>query len=171
MNGPETIASLEEFLAHALTLEREAWERYQELADVMVVHNNTRLADLFQRLAGFSEQHAGEVSQHAAGLTLPQIQPWEFKWIDAEGPETGGHDGTHYLMTPLEALRYALHNEIRGRDYYALVAGRSPNEAVRPLAAEFAAEETEHVRLLEDWIARTPATEPLDDLDPPHEPG
>ena len=54
------------------------------------------------------------------------------------------------------ALRYSLDNELRGLDYYSTVGQNTSDDEVRRLAAEFAAEETEHVQALEDWLARTP---------------
>jgi rubrerythrin len=77
-----------------------------------------------------------------------------------------------YLMTTVQALNLALHNEIRGRDFYAHVAMSSPNPDVRHLAGEMAEEESEHVDLLKDWLAKESHSEapaPLD-LDPPNMP-
>lgn len=78
----------------------------------------------------------------------------------------------NYLMTPHQALELALHNEIRGRDFYARVAKESPDAEVRSTAAELVEEEDGHVQLLQQWIARaglqTPT--PPEDLDPPNMP-
>jgi rubrerythrin len=75
-------------------------------------------------------------------------------------------------MTALQALELALHNEMRGRDFYAHVAMSSPNPDVRRLAGEMAEEESEHVDLLKDWLAKeTHSQEPAPlDLDPPNIP-
>ena len=71
-------------------------------------------------------------------------------------------------MTPRQALGLALHNEIRGRDFYSQVAAESPDQSVRLIAREMAEEESGHVRQLEHWIARmSDAAEVApDDLDP-----
>ena len=164
------IESLEEFLVHAITLERESVERYEELADSMEVHNNPAVSALFHKLAHYGELHADEIEQHAAGMELQQIPPWEFKWSAPESPESGPMDEIDYMMDQRRALEFALRNEVRGRDFYALVAETSTHTEVRRLAAEFAAEEDEHVTLLEAWIARLgkgPAGPPVD-LDPPN---
>ncbi len=172
MSGPETIASVEEFLAHAYTLEQESVDRYEELADVMEVHNNHDIAALFRKFAGFGRKHASEVMRLARGRHLPRLQPWEFKWLDAEGPETSNVFDVHYLMTPMHALQVALDNEQSGCDYYALIARTSVNAEVRTLAQEFAAEEAQHVSMLQRWIADTePAAADWDeDPDPPQMP-
>ncbi len=167
--GP--IASLPEFLAHAILLERESVERYEELADSMETHNNPEVARLFRKLARFGQLHAHEVEQHAAGMELPQIPPWDFKWSTPEAPESGTMEGVHYLMGTREALEFALHNETMGRDFYAHVAETSPDPEVRRLAAEFADEETEHVGILKEWLVNLGDDQrPLEDLDPPNIP-
>lgn len=167
--APDT---LELFFAHATTLEDESVERYQELADTMRVHNNDELANLFEKLAGYGEHHAAEIRQESEGLTLPILKPWEFRWVDAESPETAGFGDAHYLMTPYHALTFARENEQRGQQYYASVAEKSPHSEVARLAAEFALEEAEHVSLLDQWLSKVPP--PGDDwdteLDPANQP-
>ncbi len=171
--GP-TIASVSELLVHALELEHESAERYRQLAETMTVHHNTEVAQLFRRMADMSDAHASEVTARAEGLLLPEIAPWDFKWSCPDSPESHCPDEVEvsYLMTPQQALQLALHNEIRGRDFYAHVASCSPAPQVRAIAGEMADEESEHVVLLKDWIARegVTAAEPPADLDPPNMP-
>lgn len=169
---PAVIDNLPEFLLHAITLERESVDRYEELAESMAVHNNPGMAELFHKLAHFGRLHASEIEQHAAALVLPDIAPWNFKWSTPEGPESGTRDGVHYLMDQREALEHALYNETQGRDFYASVASSSPDEEVRELAAQFSREESEHVAILESWLTRLAPqnTRRLEDLDPPNSP-
>ncbi len=157
------------FLAHAIALEDEAAERYDELADAMEVHNNRDVADLFRKLAGFSRLHGQEVRERAAGVELPHLKPWEFSWSATGGPESASIDQTHYMMTPYHCIHLALLNERRGHVYYADQAYRSEDAEVRRLAQEFANEEAEHVTLLEKWAATLspPDDNWDDDLDPP----
>jgi rubrerythrin len=167
-----SITSVGEFLVHALELEIESVERYQELADSMEVHHNPDVAALFQKLSDYSALHAEEVKQRTQGMVLPEISPWDFKWSTPEGPETAGMSEANYMMNPAQVLQLALHNEIRGRDFYAEVAADSPDPQVRRIAAEMVEEEDEHVELLKQWIAREGATAaaPPEDLDPPNMP-
>ena len=164
------IDTLPEFLLHAIVLERESVERYEELADSMEIHNNPEIARLFRKLAGFGEMHAQEIEQHAEGMELPQLPPWDFKWITPESPEAGDMDEVHYLMDRGTALEFAIHNETRGRDFYAHVAATSSSEEVRRLAAEFTQEENWHVDMLKAWIRNLadPDNLPPEDLDPPN---
>jgi rubrerythrin len=169
------IETVDEFLVHALELEQESAERYHQLAQSMEIHHNHEVAELFEHLAIISEEHARDVEERAVGLILPNIAPWEFKWNCPGSPESQCLEfEANYLMTALEALTLALHNEIRGRDFYAHVAMSSPHPAVRHLAGEMEEEEDEHVDLLKDWFvkeshscSRGPA--PVD-LDPPNTP-
>ena len=168
----QSIESLAEFLAHALELEVESAERYRELAENMQVHNNLEVAELFEQLAGYGDAHGAEVQERAAGLELPYISPWDFKWSCPEAPEAPCMEDAHYLMTKCQALELALHNEIRGRDFYAQVAERSSDPAVRQAAAEMAAEEDTHVAMLLAWVEREAcaAESRPPDLDPPNMP-
>jgi len=172
MSEQVTISTLGEFLAHALELEQESVERYRELADSMEVHNNLEVAELFRQLAEYSQIHAREVQERTRGLEIPTIAPWEFKWNCPESPEAPCMEEVNYLMTPRQALELALHNEVRGRDFYAQVAKHGSDAEVRQAAAELVEEEDGHVRLLQEWIARaaSPADAPQDDLDPPNMP-
>lgn len=164
------IRSVAEFLAHALELEMEAVDRYRELADSMELHNNLEVADLFRGQAERGIRHTEAILTRAQGLHLPPISPWDFKW-DGPSPEVLGMDLVNYLMDAHQALALALHNETRGRDFYAQVATGSPDPAVRAIAYELVAEEDAHVRTLADWLAALgPVPDPLEDLDPPNRP-
>ncbi|MEM9303054.1 MAG: ferritin family protein, partial [Pseudomonadota bacterium] len=120
------------------------------------------------RLAVFGDLHADEVAEHAENLTLPKLAPWEYRWPDPEGPETQPYEHGHYQLTVPEALAYAHQNESRGKAFYELVAQETQSAVVKELAEEFVEEEAEHVRLLEEWIARTPAESVGEDPDPPN---
>ena len=168
---PGPIESVAEFLIHALELEHESAERYLELAQSMEMHHNTQVAHLFRQLAEMSEAHARQVQDQAAGVALPQIPPWGFKWRCPGSPEVDcGHAKISYLMTAVEVLEVALLNETRSRDFYAWVAVGSPDPEVRALAASMAAEESGHVLLLDAWIndETQRVTPPSEDLDPPN---
>jgi rubrerythrin len=157
------------FLAHAVALEAEAAERYDELADAMEVHNNRQVAAMFRKQAHYSRLHLAEVTETAKGVALPKLKPWEFQWRTPEGPESAPVERTHYLMTPYHCIHMALQNERRGHQYYAEMARDATDPEVRRLAEEFAAEEAGHVALLEQMALSVKEPEPDwdQDLDPP----
>lgn len=159
------------FLLHAVVLEDEAASRYDELAETMEVHHNDEVAKLFRQMAGYSRLHLAEATElaarHAGGL--PDLKPWELEWPGSESPESAPLEESHYLMTPHHALELALLAERAAHGFYANVAQRSPDAHIRNLAAEFAAEEAEHVEALEQWLERYPPPPRAwdEDLDPP----
>jgi rubrerythrin len=159
------IASVAELLAHALELEYASQAHYEQLADSMAVHHNVDVADLFRRLAALSGQHAEDVAKHAGDMTLPRIPPWAFKWecLDAN---------VSYQMSTTEAIAVALHNERRGHAYYLHVAASATDAEARRLASTMAAEEAQHVALLESMLTAAGGSQRSapEDLDPPHIP-
>ncbi|MDV7339405.1 ferritin family protein [Terasakiella sp. A23] len=163
------IGSVEELLAHSLTMETEAADRYREIADSMETHNNPEVAKLFNLLAGYADKHAAEMQELAQGRDLPHIAPWDFVWEDGDSPEAADTFQTHYKMTPYHVLQLALKVEQGAHDFYSKISKDSTNEDVIKMAAEFADEEQEHVELLNEWVGRYPEPDKNwdEDLDPP----
>ena len=166
------MTDLPTFLAYSVVMEEEAAERHDELADVMEVHNNPDVAATFRKLAYYSRLHAQEIREQSADLDLPKLAPWDFEWEGGEPPETADADEVHYLMNRAQALRLAMQNEQRAHDFYAAISRDAPDAEVRKLAAEFAAEEREHLDLLIAWREKIPESEDemLVDDDPAHMP-
>ncbi len=160
------------FFAHALMLEQEAAEWLQEIAGMMQVHNNAELHKLFSELAEDSVQHGQEIEKLCAGMSLPEIKPWQYGWPDAHSPEAAGHHDLHYLMSEKEALQLVLANEQKAQDFYRDVQDKASDARVRAYARQFAEEEGEHIALIEQRIASGSETEQhwFDDIDPPHMP-
>ncbi len=155
MSMAQKIPDLDTFLVYSITLEEEAAERHDELADMMGVHNNPEVAATFRKLAHYSRLHAQEIRDHARGRELPVIAPWDFGWENMEGPETGDISGVNYLMNNAQALQLAMGNERRAFDFYHQIACESQVPEVAAMAAEFAAEEREHLGLLQAWMDKT----------------
>ncbi len=146
------IDSVETFLALSLLLEYESADRLKELAKAMREQQADALAELLDRLAGYSRKHAEEIHERAEGRVLPELATTDFAWEGPEGPETTAFEAVNAGMSREEMLQVALNNEIRGQEFYTRISLESPNAAVRELAAEFAGEENEHVMLLQQWI-------------------
>ena len=162
------VASASEFMAHAYAMEAEAAERYAEFADSMEVHNNREVAELFRKLSRIEQLHADQILEQMGWKQSP-VSSADVRWKGAEGPETADPTELHYLMLPYHALQIALHNEKRARDFFAHLAKVTTNAGVRKGALEMEEDETEHVRLIEDWLKRTPVPDSnwAADLDPP----
>lgn len=146
--------TLPEFLAHALALEKEAAERYLELADMMESYRNDGVSSVFRDMHRFSLLHHDEIKERAGDIPLPELRSWQYRWRTP--PEVGGEEGFDYTMEPYQALRYARENELRAMEYYLSVASTAQDAELARLASEFADEETAHVAALDNWIAKTP---------------
>lgn len=164
------MSELQQFLSHAVALETDAAERYDELCRSMDVHHNAEIAQLFERMAHYSRLHRDEARERAdrAGGVLA-IDPWSFEWGGGESPESAATEAMHYRMSAREALAVALAAERSAHAFYAGVAATTQDSAVRALAEEFAEEELGHAVEIERWIERLPAEpeDALGDLDPP----
>ena len=164
--GPGVIGSVTELLAHAHALESEAAERYADLAAQMDSHNNAELAALFRQMAAIEAKHVAKVDSLAGGRALPSMAAWDYQWPAAEAPETAPFSGAHYRMTAHQALSLMLDCETRAVDFFARAAASAEDAAVKAMAEDLAAEEREHVALLQAWLARTPAPPKGWDTDP-----
>lgn len=162
--------NLDELMAAAYALELEASERYAEFADAMATHNNRELAELFRKLARIEHDHGEEILARMGWTVPPRAPVGGWRWEAGEGPETGDHADLHYLMSPHHALAIARRNEARAEEFFKRIAARMPNAALKRAALEFAHEEAEHVRIVDEWLARTPAPAEdwTEDLDPPN---
>ena len=155
-----------EFMARAYVMEVDASERYADFADQMEVHNNLEVAQLFRKLSRIEGLHAKRILQEMGWKKPPQAPP-EWRWDEAEPPETAAVTDLHYLMQPWHALEIALKNERRAERFFARIVRSSKTPAmVKKVAAEMADEEREHVRLIRDWMKRVPKPGPGWDRDP-----
>jgi rubrerythrin len=153
----EPIRSAVELYAHAIAFEREAAERYAEFAQRMNDLGEEAVAAVFGRLAGLEAEHLGALERRTAGLALPRLETDEYRWLDAGAPETAARELVYRLMTPHNALAIALGAERRAQAFFEHVVTGAEDPALRALAREMAADEREHVAMIEELLARTPA--------------
>lgn len=161
-----SITTVSELLAHAKAIEEEAMDRYRELAGQMDIHHNPDVADLFRRMADIESKHVQRIIDRAGDTDLPHMAPWDYQWQGGEAPEAVTNTDVHYLMTPHHALQLALRAEKRSFDFFARVVESTEPGAVQDLARELMNEESEHIRLMEEWIAKTPKPDDGWDEDP-----
>lgn len=166
MNTEPAPKDLPELMAQAYALEREAVDRYGELADVLATHNNSEVAAMFRRLASQEALHANEILRTMGWTKAPPPPPLP------EAPEAPAFEEAHYLMQPWHALRIALDAEQRAHNFFAALARSCTREDMRHAAEQLQADEREHIALLQDWMKRVPEPPPGwdDDPDPPRYP-
>lgn len=162
---PQSPSSTAGFIAYAYAMEAEAAERYAEFADAMEVHNNREVAELFRKLSRIEQLHADRILEQTGWKKSP-VAVAGYRWEGLEGPETADSTELHYLMQPYHALQIALHNEKRARDYFAGLARKATNAGVRKAALEMERDEAGHVRLIEEWLKRTPVPDANWEADP-----
>jgi rubrerythrin len=149
-------------------MEKEASQRYSDLADAMEMHNNREAAAMFRKLAGIERKHATRIMSEMGWTDAsmpPSAQPG---WTEFEAPETTPGDEVHYLMQPYHAMQIALVNEQRAQRFFAQLARTATVEAVSTAARELEAEEREHVKLVRAWMKKLPKPDRYwaDDPDP-----
>ena len=150
------IQSPAELYAHAIAIEREAAERYSELAERMDDEGRDELARVFGELARLEAEHLDTLERRTAGLALPEIPADRYRWLEHGAPETAPHDLVFRLMTPRQALAIALDAELRAQAFFEHVCVSAPDPALRALAREMAAEERSHVDLVSRMFESTP---------------
>ena len=166
--GAATPDSIEAFMAQALAMEREAAQRYAELADTMEMHNNREVAVLFRKMSVIEGKHAEQIKAEMGWTEDPPV-PNAPAWQGFEAAETVPTEDLHYLMTPYHALQLALAAEQRAESFFAHLASIASTEPVRKAALELQAEEHEHVELIQAWMAKVPQPDKdwAHDPDPP----
>jgi rubrerythrin len=156
MTSAPAVRSPNELYAHALAIEREAAERYAELAQRMDDLGNDDVAQLFRRLAVFEAEHLDTLERRTSGVDVPKIAPGEYAWMDAGAPETVARELVFRLLTPRHALGIALEAERRAQQFFAEVKATASDPALRALAQEMAMEEAGHIAMVEQALAKTP---------------
>lgn len=150
---PTCDMSLEELLLHALIMEREAVQRYKQLARMMECVGNTKVAKIFTKMSRIEAKHVAKIEDQIGEHALPILTPSEFRWRGTESPENADSSRVYQLMTPTQAMRLALDCEKHAFDFFDDVVEDCTDEYVREVAAEFAAEEKQHVAWVQEWLA------------------
>ncbi len=168
MSGDQPVVpeTLDAFMLQALSIEREAVARYDELADMMETHNNGEVGALFRKMAEYEARHVEQILATMRWTGDVASPAWSRPWPAFESPEAVPIDEIHYLMQPWHALQLALAAERRARDYFSEVAARASDDAVRRAALQMRDEEAEHVALVQAWLERVPRPDKDWSMDP-----
>jgi rubrerythrin len=153
--------SVEEFLAYAIHLEREAADRFGQLADAMESCGNGEVSKLFRQLAGYSRMHLAEAQMRAGFRDIPVMKPDDFLWPDLESPETAAIWAADPFIGREQALEIALDAETASFEFYKSIRDTTNDPEIKMLAKEFVEEESEHVAELQRWIAAHRARQAL----------
>ena len=151
------IKSSAELYAHAIAIEREAAARYFEFAERMSDLGNESVAEIFATLATLEAEHLVELLERTADMALPELAAHEYRWLGGSGPETVDRELVYRMMTPRHALEIALLAENRAAAFFETVILTADDAMLRALACEMAADEADHVAMLEKLLETTPS--------------
>lgn len=143
------IQTLEEFLAHAIAIEREATERYREFELHYARRGDAVLSGLCGNLATMEGEHLEELRLRSQGLALPAIADHEYRWLDGASPEAPARTLFYTAASRRDLLQIALRAEKAAEMFFSWVARTSHSAAVRDLARDMAREEAQHVGWIE----------------------
>jgi rubrerythrin len=155
MNAVRLVETPAQLYAQAIATEREAAERYAELAERMDDEGREDLARIFAMLAAEEAEHLETLERRTQGIELPPVAEGTWSWIGG-APETAAREFVYRLMSPRQALAMALQAERRAQVFFEQLSWAAPDPGVRALAREMAAEEREHVALVRALLDDTP---------------
>lgn len=156
MGSATPIQSIADCFAHALTVEREAVQRYNQFADYLEDHGNEATAALLRQLARFESEHAYALARKASDFHLPSLQAHIHSWLDDGPPGSAAHEIIFHFMTPHDALKIALRAEQRAKEFFEHIASETDDPGVKRLAGEMTGEEGLHIRFIEEALAKAP---------------
>jgi len=147
--GPEirkASHSAEHLIALAVSMEREAAARYDDLANDMWRAGYHEMADLFTELSADERRHEAHILAWGISPATPGRRAGK-NWCSPEAftDEDRDEAGGDYLMTPHRALSLAVRNEERAFALFSTIAAMAKSAAVRTHAETLATEELGHL--------------------------
>jgi rubrerythrin len=140
--------SLMDTLDLASLIEVEAFERYTLFARQIGLGFSDNAGSAFQSMANNEKKHGDELAERRRKL-----------FGDVEAPDVGA---TRWNMSEFKAYQVALHSEKKAFAFYDK-ALRSVNQPdVKALFEQLRDEEAEHVRMIEEIIAKLPPSAKVD---------
>ena len=148
--------SLMDALDLATLIEMEAYQRYKMFASQLGHTGGYDAGAFFASMAENEAKHGQELEERRKALfgdapmnvTLDDL-------FDVEAPEMGA---AHRGMSTLQAFEVGLAAEKRAYDFYDVALTGITNAEVKELFTELRDEETEHVEMLREAMAKLPAS-------------
>lgn len=141
--------TLYELMSLAAAMEKEAVERYGQLAREMTQRGDHGLAATFQAMLEEERDHLEGIERWSRAVTgqppAEAAHPWQ---LPAEIARSWDEVAESALLTPYHALSIAVLNEERGFAFYSYLAATAEDDAIRAGAERLAAEELNHAALL-----------------------
>lgn len=145
----------------ATLIEVEAFKRYDLFVEQ--IGSSTDAGAFFQSMAVNEKKHADELAARRAALfgdTPPRVKLDDI--FDVEAPDVGS---TYRNMSEYKACQVALRAEKKAFDFYDRSLRKLTQPDVKALFEELRDEEAEHLRMVEEIIAKLPPSARLDTED------
>jgi len=144
----------------ATLIEVEAHRRYTEFAERLGTSVEGDAASVFASMAVNESKHGEQIAQRRLALfgeQRPNVKQADI--FDVEAPDVGY---VSWRMSPLKAYSVALHAERKAYDFYDQALRYVTQPDVKALFEELREEEAEHVRMVEEIIAKLPPSARVD---------
>jgi rubrerythrin len=149
----------------AALIEIEASRRYTLFAEQLGTRTTDDAGAVFESMAVNENKHCEQLAERRFALfgdTPPKVKPDDI--FDVEAPDVGA---PRWDMSPLKAYQVALMAERKAHAFYDQALRWVTQPDVKALFEELREEESEHVQMLSDIMAKLPpsAESDLEDLD------
>jgi rubrerythrin len=147
-------------------IEIEAFKRYEFFCEQLGHRNPGDAASMFRSMAVNERKHAEQIAERRLALfgdTPPKMTLDDI--FDVEAPDVGAPS---WKMSALNALKVALASEKKAFAFYDEALPSVKQQDVKSLFLELRDEESEHIHMVEEIIAKLPpeaALELADDED------
>jgi rubrerythrin len=156
--------SLMDALDLATLIEVEAYKRYTQFAERLGSSSDDDAASVFQSMAVNENKHGEEIAKRRIALfgeVRPNVKLDDL--FDIEAPDFGA---SRRDLSAWEAYQVALSSERKAFDFYDRALRHVSHPEVKSLFEELRDEEADHVRMVEEMIAKLP---PSARMEPPEE--
>ncbi|HTN49132.1 MAG TPA: ferritin family protein [Burkholderiaceae bacterium] len=150
--------SLMDSLDLATLIEVEAFKRYNLFVEQ--IGSSTDAGSFFQSMADNERKHADQLAQRRSALFGDAPARVKLDDIfDVEAPDVGA---TRWNMSEFTACQVALYSERKAFEFYNRSLRRVTQPDVKALFEELRDEEAEHIRMVEEIIAKLPPSSKVD---------
>jgi erythrin-vacuolar iron transport family protein len=152
--------SLMDALDLATLIEVEAQKRYAQFSEQLGTRDTDDAGAVFASMAVNEAKHGEQLAERRLALfgeKRPNVKIDDI--FDVEAPDFGA---PHTNMAPLDAYQVALYSEKKAFAFYDQALRYVKQPDVKSLFEELREEEAEHVRMLEEIIAKLPPSAALD---------
>ena len=138
----------------AALIEIEAYKRYKQFAERLGSRDSDDAGAVFESMAVNESKHGEQLAERR--LALFGAEPPTVKLddiFDVEAPDFGAPSMN---MSPLKAYQVALSSEKKAFEFYGQALRYVSQPDVKALFEELRDEEAEHIRMVEEIIAKLP---------------